>query len=597
MRQISLNEKLVVYFVIIGISGLIITAVFSFYTTREALLSRTFDQLTSVRVNKKKQVESFFRDRVRDIHLLAKTDEVQKIAEWSCEKHAGHSATQITDNMAIAYLQNYLGVARYYHKISLFDSSGTLTSFSPAPSHGRLLVNQQNPPHKNLHILQDMLVDTAVKIHDIYLHPETGTPAIFISAPIYQQATGPCVLILEMPLTEVNRIMLETNPNTGLGASGESYLVGSDLLMRSQSRFHENAILKTTVNTMGVKEALAGNAGISVIDDYRGISVLSSFSPLEIPGLNWVILAEIDMGETMTPIRNLLSDFLLIGLTVALLIFFFAYFLARRITSPIVHLKAAAENISDGDFDVKLPIKSNDEIGELTSAFNQMAIRINQQQEQITQEKKMRLRSIIDGQEKERQRLSRDLHDGLGQSLIAIKLQLENYCETVSLGANEKMEKIKDYFEQTIEDIRRMSNDLAPSVLEEFGLTTALKNLCRGISQSASVPVEFKSKGSTVQLPKKTRTYIYRICQEALTNTVKHAQATQVDVQLEFEKQTVKLEIKDNGCGFDMENNGHTHGNGLSNLMERAQILNGYIQIISSPGHGTRIRFECKIKK
>jgi signal transduction histidine kinase len=594
MRQISLNEKLVVYFVIIGLSGLIITAVFSFYTTREALLNRTFDQLTSVRVNKKMKIESFFRDRLRDVNLLAGTAEVQKIAQWHVERNAVDDEMDFPDTLLLDYIRNYLNVAGYYSNLSLLNSAGSFTRFSIGQKSGQLIITQLNTDQWSFPIQKNIFSNGETRIHDIFPDPIDNEPVVFISSPI--QGLRSSILILEMSMAEINRIMLENNPEGGLGESGESYLVGADFLMRSQSRFQENSVLKTIVNSKGAQEAQAGKSDISVINDYRDISVLSSFSPLDIPDLNWVILAEIDTAEAMAPIRNLLFDFILIGLSVAILIFTFAYILSRRITSPIIRLKTASGNISQGNFKINLPIKSNDEIGELTSAFNLMAVQLAQQQEQIAAEKKNRLRSIIDGQERERQRLSRDLHDGLGQSLIAIKLQLENYCEGASSGDNEKMEKIKDYFEQTIEDIRRMSNDLAPSVLEEFGLTTAIKNLCRGISQSASIPVDFNSSGSSLQLPKKSRIYIYRMCQEALTNAIKHAQATQIKVNLDFEEQTVKLDIKDNGCGFDVESAEHNQGNGLSNLTERAQLLNGFIQIISSPGHGTRIRFECKIK-
>lgn len=595
MRQISLNEKLVVYFVILGISGLITVAVFSFYTSRQALLDRTFDQLTSVRVNKKMQIESFFRDRVRDIRLLAKTEEAKIIARQLSEADTGTSAGSFLEKPLIQYMVNYLGIARYYSNIFFVDSSRSILQFNPKGFENSGKIGQLESAEINALSGSEDFHGSEVKIYDIRLKPITNDPVIYISAPV-NDYEGNSALVMEMTLMELNRIMLENNPKDGLGKSGESYLVGSDSLMKSQSRFQKNSILKTTVNTIGVREALSGNSGISVIDDYRKISVLSSFSPLNVPGLNWVILAEIDTAEAMSPIRNLLADYLLIGLFAAILIFVFAYVLARRITSPIIKLKTAAGNISGGNMDVKLPITSNDEIGELTSAFNQMAGQLHQQQQQLSQEKKKRLRSIIDGQEKERQRLSRDLHDGLGQSLVAIKLQLENYCESASSGDNEKMEKIKNYFEQTIEDIRRMSNDLAPSVLDEFGLTTALKNLSRNLSQSAGIPIQFKTSGTSLQMPNKTRIYIYRICQEALTNAVKHAGATLIEVKLDFEDQTIKLEIKDNGKGFDTESTDHAGGNGLNNLQERAQILNGFIQIIAAPGHGTRIRFECKIK-
>jgi len=594
MRQISLNEKLIVYFVILGVSGLIAVAVFSFYTSREALLDRTFDQLTSVRVNKKMQIESFFQDRIRDVSLLSKTEEAQNIAEWLFQnKNKGVRGDDLKSSL-VQFMEYYLGIAKYYTQIIYLDSSGMAIEFTFDDSEKQPF--DKSPEIVKINNLLDAkkIFQSDVLIHDLQLEPQNQEAVIFISAPI-EIKLGVSALIVKMSLDEINRIMLENNPNDRLGLSGESYLVGHDTLMRSQSRFHENSVLKTVVKTFGVKESLSGNSGISIINDYRKISVLSSFSPLAVPNLDWVILAEIDTAEAMSPVRNLLFDYLLIGLSVAILIFIFAYFLSRRITSPIIQLKDAAGSIAEGNLNIKLPVQSNDEIGELTTAFNQMTDQLKQQQDQLSEEKKKRLRSIIDGQEKERQRLSRDLHDGLGQSLIAIKLQLENYCETASSGDNEKMEKIKSYFEQTIEDIRRMSNDLAPSVLEEFGLNTAIKNLCLSLSRSVQISIKFISKGTSIPMPDKTKIYIYRICQEALTNAVKHAQASMIEVNLAFEKQLIKLEIKDNGCGFDLENSAHAGGNGLNNLFERAQIINGFIQIITSPGHGARVRFECKI--
>ncbi len=594
MRHISLNEKLVVYFVILGVSGLIAVAVLSFYTSREALLNRTFDQLTSVRVNKKMQIESFFQDRIRDIRLLSKTGEAKNVAQWLSDNESRENSGTDPEKSLSQYLTNYLGIARYYSKIIFLDSSGIAISFSVNDPDSWKHIQHFGSSDLDIKIPKEKLLAPDVEIHELQIPTESNEPVIIISAPIYENPQV-SALIMEMSLEEINRIMLENNPNDGLGNSGESYLVGPDSLMRSQSRFKENSVLKTVVNTRGTKEALNGKSDISIIDDYRGIGVLSSFSPLDIPGLNWVILAEIDTAEAMSPIRNLLSDFLLIGLIVAVLIFVFAYILARRITSPIIQLKNAAGNISEGNLNIQLPVTSNDEIGELTTAFNQMADQLHQQQELINEEKKKRLRSIIDGQEKERQRLSRDLHDGLGQSLIAIKLQLENYCESESSGDNDQMAKIKGYFDQTIEDIRRMSNDLAPSVLDEFGLTTALKNLCRNFSQSAGIPVHFKTTGPGLKIANKTKIYIYRICQEALTNAIKHAKASLIEVNLNFEKQLIKLDIKDDGKGFDLESTEHSGGNGLNNLFERAQIINGFLQIITSPGHGTKIRFECKI--
>lgn len=596
MRQISLNEKLVVYFVILGVSGLIAVALFSFYTTKQALLSRTFDQLISVRVNKKKQVESFFEDRVRDIRLMADNDEAVQLAQWLTGQTDSKNPAVSLNNSLQQYLTNYLKLAGDYRNIifvnnreqALYLTSDTINQKIHFSFGNALDLLPANMIKKSMF--------TGTLIHDLRKIQGTSQPVLFISSPV-EKFHGRCAIIFEMTLTEINRIMLENNPEDGLGASGESYLVGPDTLMRSKSRFLENAVLSTFVNTAGVRQAMEGRSGISIIDDYRGISVLSSYGPLEVPGLDWVILAEIDTAEVMAPVYNLRTDFLVIGMLITTMIFAFAFFLSRSITSPIIKLKNAAGKIAGGTMEVNLPIQSNDEIGELTIAFNTMAAQLNRQQEELAEERKMRLRSMIDGQENERQRLSRDLHDGLGQSLIAIKLQLENYCETVSSGDHQKMEKIKTYFEQTIEDIRRMSNDLAPSVLEEFGLTTGLRNLCLNFSNQSGIAIKFENTGKIPSLEKKTSIYLYRICQEALSNAIRHSGATNIDVQLNYADSRIQLQVKDNGKGFDPEKISKHGSNGLSNLRERTQLLNGFLQIISSPEKGTRIRFECKIQE
>jgi signal transduction histidine kinase len=200
---------------------------------------------------------------------------------------------------------------------------------------------------------------------------------------------------------------------------------------------------------------------------------------------------------------------------------------------------------------------------------------------------------MIDGQEQERQRLSRELHDGLGQSFIAIKLQLESFCDEIEGEKKEKLNKLKDYFEITIEDIRRMSNDLAPSVLKEFGLMTALRNLCRLFSEQSNIEIIYNSTGKIPKLTSKAQTYLYRIAQEALNNAVKHSEATEILVTLDGRADEVRLIIQDNGSGFDTNNVEASGGNGIQNMRERAYLLPGKIDINSVVNAGTTIEVKC----
>ena len=153
-----------------------------------------------------------------------------------------------------------------------------------------------------------------------------------------------------------------------------------------------------------------------------------------------------------------------------------------------------------------------------------------------------------------------------------------------------------DELKEKSEDIRRMSNDLAPSVLEEFGLATALRNLCRNFGNQIGVNIRFDTVGNNRTVPDKPRIYLYRICQEALNNAIKHSKATLIVVELIFDDNKIGLQVKDNGVGFDLEKAKQSGGNGLNNIYERAQLLHGFVQIITDPGKGTRVRIECKIK-
>ena len=591
MRQISLNEKLVVYFVILGITGVIIVQAFSYYHARNALLDRTFDQLISVRVQKKNQVEDFLKDRLKEASLIAQHQETETIRNFLAHTTENSHREIMISSLIAPYQLAHLSSTGYYKNLYIIAGSGLGIRIKPdsAFSPSVILTDVSKiliPPA----ILSDSFHQHGAVIHDIR-ESNNSLPSIFISAQV--AGTADMVVVLEISVSEINRIMLENKPRNGLGESGECYLVGKDHLMRSQSRFQDLSILKTKVTTPGVVNALEHQTGTAIFDDYRGINVLSSYGPVDIAGLRWVILAEIDTSEAMAPVYNLLKNVLLIGISIALLIFVFTYILSRKITAPLVSLNKAANDIGSGGLDIHLPVSSNDEIGELTQTFNRMALQLKEQQLALTEERKKRLVSMIDGQEQERQRLSRDLHDGLGQSFIAIKLQLENFCQTLDPGRNAKMEKIKVYFNQIIEEIRRLSNDLSPSGLEEFGLVTALRNLCRTFGEQSHVDIRFLSLGNVLDPGRQKRIYLYRICQEALNNAVKHSGSEKIEVRLSFEDSTIRLCIQDFGVGFDPKLTGKGHGNGLHNINDRAQLLNGKITINSNPGKGTVLSFEC----
>ncbi|TRX60722.1 PAS domain S-box protein [Fulvivirga sp. M361] len=214
----------------------------------------------------------------------------------------------------------------------------------------------------------------------------------------------------------------------------------------------------------------------------------------------------------------------------------------------------------------------------------------------IASERKKRLTAIIDGQEIERRRVSRELHDGLGQLLTAAKLRLRQ----LSKGSTDELflENAKDTSEiidLTISEVRKISYNLMPTVLNDFGLVAALEKMSHQLSSDSITSIVFNHKTTTERLPKDLEVGLYRVAQEAINNALKYAEATCIEVNLQESGEELSLDIKDNGKGFSEEavaknaiNN--SSGKGLYNMKERAELLDGKFIIDSKPGCGTTIK-------
>jgi signal transduction histidine kinase len=181
------------------------------------------------------------------------------------------------------------------------------------------------------------------------------------------------------------------------------------------------------------------------------------------------------------------------------------------------------------------------------------------------------------------------LHDGIGQSFIAMKLKLENCDFETPETANEISEELKDNLNLIIDDVRRISNDLMPAVLYEFGLDTAIRNLCNNIKQISNIDINLKLNIGSLVLDKNPKIYIFRIIQEALNNAIKHSSATEIKVNVHYNNQQLVIEIRDNGKGFNLNDFESGMGNGLHNMKERVNLLNGDFTIESELEKGTKI--------
>ena len=593
MRKISLNEKLVLSFLTIGIGTIIIITTYSFISTRKALMERTSDQLTSLRVVKTKQVEDFLADRLKDVNLASKSEGIATLAARldELENIDTPSLTALLNLQAGNTLFNNLE-SMQYRGFSIVTRKGLTVDVVLNHRSPQVEISRDTMLNLRLKNLMLQMVLNPSALFSDYSLPAPGSANILLAASPLKSEDGRMtgIMVLEIPSGWIDRIMLDQTPDNGLGNSGETYLVGSDFLMRSQSRFIPASIMRTMVKTESARKAFRNTEGIMITNDYRDISVFSSYSRIRVPGLSWIILSEIDVKEAMVPIYSMRNNVLFMTAVISVIFFILVLFISKRITRPLNSLKEALIRLGDGKYDGALPVTTSDEIGDLTKSFNAMAGQIKEKSTALEQEKAMRLRSVIDGQETERQRLSRELHDGIGQSLIALKLKMENIDITRDKKQEEKMQDAKLFLNQTIDEVRRISNDLMPAVLQEFGLVTALKNLLRMAGEGSGIKISFSSAGENGHPDKQIQMYVYRIAQEGISNMIRHAHATEVSLHLQISEQAISMELEDNGIGFipELVNTNKSHG--LQNMKERTELLQGQFILRTERNKGTMIK-------
>jgi signal transduction histidine kinase len=207
-------------------------------------------------------------------------------------------------------------------------------------------------------------------------------------------------------------------------------------------------------------------------------------------------------------------------------------------------------------------------------------------------------------QEKERKRISFELHDELGQSLAALKLQLGSVARRLGNAPTEELlsscEEMRDNINQIIENVRRLARDLSPVVLDDLGLKAAIEYLVNNFAKIYNVNVTYRSTDINHLFNEESQRNIYRILQEALTNIGKHARAKRVSVIIEQEEKTIKFTVRDDGRGFNVrkmfDQKADERGMGLEAMSERVRILGGKINFVSRPGIDTTVTFTAPIK-
>ena len=281
----------------------------------------------------------------------------------------------------------------------------------------------------------------------------------------------------------------------------------------------------------------------------------------------------------------------------------YALMLTGVLTRPIHHLMQSANKIREGQFATRATVFSNDEIGHLAVAFNQMAEALMQYRQEVQAKEKARLsliERIVQVQEEERKSISRELHDHFGQSLLALLLQVQSGCQYSSSKCEDARLPgslcfdVEKTIRQIIEEVHRLAWGMRPSILDDYGLESALARHIEEVTKTTALEIDYQfiSPDGLKRLPIGVELSLFRIAQEATANILRHAKASHASFVVLRQLHEVTMLVEDNGQGFDFVAASKKGDQclGLMGMKERVNLLGGSFVIESAPGEGTTIR-------
>lgn len=288
-----------------------------------------------------------------------------------------------------------------------------------------------------------------------------------------------------------------------------------------------------------------------------------------------------------------------------------ATYYAWHFLQPIEILSKAVKEISKGNYDISVDRIGNDELGYLMQIFNNMARRLSKKERENTyllselrkkeEHNSLLMAQLFRAQEDERQRISQELHDGTSQTMVSILTYLRILHDKLTTKEQKDfLAGIRELISQTLDSIRALAVNLHPPLLKDLGLIVAIEKFLDMVQQtSTDIKIKFEYQGDFSKLPDMLALVCYRIIQEGITNIVKHANARRAKVKIFYEETKIRMEIIDNGIGFNEETAQRAklnHHLGLRSMQKRIELLQGKFEIISKLNKGTIIKITIPIE-
>jgi signal transduction histidine kinase len=478
--------------------------------------------------------------------------------------------------------------------IAVYDPRGLLLQAEPVGVGWERLISRQ---------LDTLLEQRRPTYSNILRDPRSEKPAIVFAAPILteqgevQAVVAGVATLGGSTLIESFASLMESTRNR----SGYAYLVdGRGKFVYHRNRSLWGSALAGTVPMMG---ATYGLSGAVLSRDFSGQRVITGYAPVS--GSQWALITREQWRAIVGPLRLyslVLLAALISGAAASVLLVLFA---VRRILQPIRDLTQGAERIAAGQFDHRIVAVTGDEIEDLAGRFNAMADSLKSLYRDLEQKVETRTAEVLEQQRRlavleERGRVARDLHDSVSQSLYSVTLFSEAarrhlLAKNAEL-AEQSLDQLIDTSRQALKEMRLMVYQLRPSELENRGLIGALTQRINNVEKRAGIEVSIAAPTNLV-LPDHLEKELYSLAQEALNNALRHGNARSVKLGLHQREETIQLEVRDDGVGFDPSTLHTTGGMGIRGMEERAHALGGELLVESTRGEGTLVRVRIPIRE
>ncbi|MFH2095947.1 MAG: sensor histidine kinase [Bacteroidota bacterium] len=216
-------------------------------------------------------------------------------------------------------------------------------------------------------------------------------------------------------------------------------------------------------------------------------------------------------------------------------------------------------------------------------------------EKKLAREQNIRFRAVIEAEEKERIRIARELHDGIGQLLSSARVNMAALDGGLAKEDEPVLKNSLEIIDEAVTEVRNISHNMMPVALIEYGLVRAVESLVARINEANKLKVAFEKDNIPEKFDQSIEITLYRVIQEVLNNMVRHSEAANIDIHLKREGDIVKLSMQDNGKGFIVENIGNSPGIGWKNIYSRISMINGNIDILSNPDSGTKINIDFAV--